>query len=744
MSELQNLTRVQALLAASKKKAQEAPQVPPAPVPATPAPAPAPPLKASLAILESIKRRQAELAKMQETKVAAGIPTNASTNTGTSKGTSLAATNAANLAAKLRVQAALAAKKAQPPKEVELVLPARVAESESTPTPVEGTLILSSEPRSKSEITAEDLNPKQATAVSLAEQGKSFVLIGSAGSGKTTTTRIIAEVLHASGKIANIRTGQDTKYMLPDKPAVAVISFTNQAVTNIKEAMPTEYKSQCFTAHKLLEFKPTYFELEDENGDVRNSMRYVPSRTSMNPIPKLDVLIVEEAGNVGIDLYDLVDAATPASKVEILLGDLNQLPPVFGDAILGYKLLEYPVVELDHIYRQETDSPIKKFTYAILEGRPLSDLQVQKFEVAGELEFKPFKLRKEPDDALRDAGQHFRNLAEAHFRHEKDGTTPASPLDTFNYEEDVVLIPYGKGFGSIELAKHIAQAVSTALESPTFEVIAGFIKYYYAVGDIVYWDKNKWRIADIVRNADYIGKSPQPASTKLDRWGMHSDVREQLELMAEQKQMDLEAQFELIANLSMSAENDTAFHQASHTIILESLGDPDRGNAEISRTGDITKMYFAYALTVHKSLGSEWGKVFCLFHHSHSTMIQRELLYTACTRARKYMRVYYSGEHRGKGNDSVFQKGIISQRIPGNNLEAKLKYFRDKLLAEALKAENRKAQAVGRSPDINSVLNRPIPELAAEMLQLIRDKKNPLGAPKPSSDDQDNQDEEIF
>lgn len=723
------LTRVQQLLAAQKSaKPPESAQPKP---PVTPPTVPTPPT-ASASILAAVRKRQEALAAKSASLATSALPN--STQTGKA---ALATATAATLAAKLRVQAALQARAALPAKEVELVLPTRVQEDKSVPAPVEGTLLPASAPRSKHEITAQDLNPKQALAVSLAEQHKSFVLIGSAGSGKTTTTRIIAEVLHASGKISNIRATNETKYLLSGKPAVAIVSFTNQAVTNIKEAMPSEYKSQCFTAHKLLEFKPVYFELEDEEGSFRKTMRYVPTRDAMNPIPQLDVIIVEEAGNVGIDLYDLVDAATPDSKIEILLGDLNQLPPVFGDAILGYKLLEYPVVELSHIYRQESDSPIKKFTYALLEGRPLSDAKVQQFEVPKELEFKPFKLRKEPDAALVDAGNYVRTLTESYFQHEKAGTTPENPLDVFNYEEDVILIPYGKGFGATELAKHIAQAVSTALESPTFEIIAGFTKLYYAVGDIVYWDKNKWRIVDIIKNADYIGKSPQPASTKLDRWGVHADLKEQLALIAEQKQEDLEAQFELIAKLSMDAQNDTAFHQASHSIILESIGDLERGNAEVSRTGDIAKMYFAYALTVHKSLGSEWNKVFCIFHHSHSTMIQRELLYTACTRARKYMRVHYSGEHRAKPNDSVFQKGILSQRIPGNNLEAKLKYFKDKLLAEALKAETRKAQAEGRSPDVGTVLNRPIPELAAEMLQVIRDKKNPLGAPKSDSDDEE-------
>lgn len=43
----------------------------------------------------------------------------------------------------------------------------------------------------------------------------------------------------------------------------------------------------------------------------------------------------------------------------------------------------------------------------------------------------------------------------------------------------------------------------------------------------------------------------------------------------------------------------------------------------------------AYALTIHKSQGSEWGWVVVVCHSSHSRMLSRQLLYTAITRAKK-------------------------------------------------------------------------------------------------------------
>jgi exodeoxyribonuclease V alpha subunit len=76
-------------------------------------------------------------------------------------------------------------------------------------------------------------------------------------------------------------------------------------------------------------------------------------------------------------------------------------------------------------------------------------------------------------------------------------------------------------------------------------------------------------------------------------------------------------------------------------------------------------------LTVHKSQGSEWEKVFLCLHQSHAVMLQRELLYTAVTRAKKELVVICE--------DDTFVKGIESQRIKGNTLEEKAEFFKGKI-----------------------------------------------------------------
>jgi superfamily I DNA/RNA helicase len=90
----------------------------------------------------------------------------------------------------------------------------------------------------------------------------------------------------------------------------------------------------------------------------------------------------------------------------------------------------------------------------------------------------------------------------------------------------------------------------------------------------------------------------------------------------------------------------------------------------VSTAAEINGLLFGYALTIHKSQGSQWKKVYCIFHNSHNRNLQRELLYTAITRAQKELFVICEPES--------FIQGVLSQHIVGNTLEEKAKFFIEK------------------------------------------------------------------
>ena len=91
-----------------------------------------------------------------------------------------------------------------------------------------------------------------------------------------------------------------------------------------------------------------------------------------------------------------------------------------------------------------------------------------------------------------------------------------------------------------------------------------------------------------------------------------------------------------------------------------------------------------YATTAHKSIGSEWERVYCVFHHRHMGMMNRELLYTAVTRAKLFLQVIYDGQdlaNRAKLNTSVLEKAIVTPFIKGVTVQEKIDYLerKDKL-----------------------------------------------------------------
>ncbi len=581
---------------------------------------------------------------------------------------------------------------------VSLTLPNHIIESNLSPLPAAIQQVIE-EKRSKSQIRREDLNTEQLEAVSLAENLQPFCLVGSAGSGKTTTTRIISTSLYESGKIDTLDEG--TKFLPAGAPSIVFVSFTNQAVYNIREAVPEEFKSNCLTIHKLLEYAPVFYDIPDGLGGTKKTMRYEPQRHSGNRINGIKVCVVEESGNIPVDLFDRLTAALPFKTVYIFLGDLNQIPPVFGDAILGFKLLELPVVELKQSYRTDTDSPIRKFAYRILEGKPIPDSEVLTYHTPGKLEFIRFKDRVDPEVAVEQMGKHLQGLVRT---------------GEYNPEEDVVLTPYKVKFGTIELNKYIAQTRTDQLKEVTYEIISGFTKLYHAIGDIIYFEKTKWEIVDIQKNHHYAGKSPQPPSRNLNRWGINTDHAEYEKLAAAQQSDDLEALFNSLAKTDQS--NEAALRQASHTLTLRDCAG-EKPETTVTDTGDFNSIYLAYCLTVHKALGSEWKRVFIIFHHSQGKMVNREILYTAETRARDFCRIYFYGETPDKRNGSCFQGGVINQAIPGTGLAAKLDYFRKKLKVQAIKLMAAIAKREGEKLDLAQINKKN----QAELVEFVRHGK---------------------
>jgi exodeoxyribonuclease V alpha subunit len=86
--------------------------------------------------------------------------------------------------------------------------------------------------------------------------------------------------------------------------------------------------------------------------------------------------------------------------------------------------------------------------------------------------------------------------------------------------------------------------------------------------------------------------------------------------------------------------------------------------------GDLDELVLAYAMTIHKSQGSEYPAVIVIMHTQHYVMLQRNLLYTAITRGKKLvllMGVPYAVDQAIKTNTVRERRTGLAERLMGHD-----------------------------------------------------------------------------
>lgn len=503
-------------------------------------------------------------------------------------------------------------------------------------------------------------NSAQSEFIRIAESGTSAVLIGAAGTGKTSCMNGAITALIQSGRIPIISDNDSHKYISLGTPGIIACSYTRRAVANLRKAMPEDMRSNCITIHKLLEYQPVdYYIVDPESGEEKKSMKFAPTRNSYSPLPRdIRCIIIDEASMVSVELFNQLVDALPHRVQFIFLGDIQQLPPVFGSAVLGYKMLEFKCIELTEVYRQALDSPIISYATKIKSGEEFLISEKMCLEgkdsegnLKGKLTFHPWKKKLTGENAC---------LTFAKF------ITVALDAGGYNPDEDMILLPFNKAFGTEEINKSIANHIARKQGRTVWEVVSGFNRLYFSVGDRVLYDKEDAIITHIAHNESYTGAKPKKESTTLDYWGYDSNTSAEEEDYYSEH--DVDKMLDQMAAMAGSPVEDRV-RQASHIITVQML---DTGQEiAVDTASTLNSLLLSYALTVHKAQGSEWQKVFFILHQSHATMTQRELLYTGLTRAA--FEAYVLCE------PDTFVKGVRSQKIKGNTLAEKAEYFKGKL-----------------------------------------------------------------
>lgn len=577
-------------------------------------------------------------------------------------------------------------------------------------------------------------NEQQAQAIKLfGLEGKSGCLIGPAGTGKTTTMRATINAAILSGRIPILSESIAHKYLSGGVPGIYGGSFTRIATRNLRNNFPADLQCNVHTIHRLLEFEPEMITVFDEVKKTDKVIRiFKPTRHKFRTLPsQLKCFFLDETSMIGVRLHGyLEDAIHPQAQAQIVyIGDIAQIPPVMDDAILGYKMLEFIpqglLVELTQVYRHA--GAIVHLANKIRVGKTIPNSEDiadhdNKKQYPDERYMLPYHAnpRKLPFKYTAHAFKRdgWQQIGDKDFRKEEDGSlvtikfwknrldgevgqlralqnlgvyepaTEEKPAQlgffireieagSYNPLTDMILIPYNKSVGTLELNKYIANYLGRMRKAEVHEVIAGYQKHYLAIGDKVFYEREEAIITKIVHNAMYAGKLPQPAAVTLNRWG-HNEAGQATSKDANGNVDDLE----LMLSINISDNEEERKNQASHIISVRKLIDHKEGEVQdpedddtIQTAAEINSIIGGYALTIHKSQGSQWPKVYCVFHNSHNRNLQRELLYTAITRAQKELYIIAEPE--------TFIQGVLSQHIVGNTLAEKAEYFKGKVIENA-------------------------------------------------------------
>lgn len=370
------------------------------------------------------------------------------------------------------------------------------------------------------------LSPQQRQAVLDALRHGVMVLTGGPGTGKTTILRVLLACLEGAGL------------------KVELACPTGRAAQRLREATGRPAR----TVHRLLEFGP----VEGEG------FRF--QRHEERPL-EADAVIVDEASMLDLPLAaHLLRAIAPGTRL-VLVGDVDQLPPVGP----GYPLRDIirsgviPVARLTHIFRQAERSLIVTNAHRILRGEePIAN------RAAGDFFFIECGHPEQVAETVRDLN--VRRLPRY--------------LDCDPIEDVQVLSPMRRSVtGADELNRMLQAALNPAGSAGP---AAGGVAPALRVGDKVMQTRNNYEKA--VFNGD-IGRV-----------------------------------------VDMDREAGTVWVR---------FPQPDGPQVVAYGPGETDELELAYCITVHKSQGSEYPAIILPLTTQHYMMLQRHLLYTAVTRARR-------------------------------------------------------------------------------------------------------------
>lgn len=316
-------------------------------------------------------------------------------------------------------------------------------------------------------------------------------------------------------------------------------------------------------------------------------------RNAQNPLDA-DVIIVDEMSMVDIYLMNsLLDAVTVGTRL-IMVGDVNQLPSVGPGSVLKdvIESEQIPVVRLTRIFRQASESDIVVNAHKINRGE----------QVILDNKSRDFFFLKRQDANV------IISIVIQLIREKLPRYVDAEPYDI------QVLTPMRKGLLGVERLNRILQEYLNPPDRNKREHEQG--ETIFREGDKVMQIKNNYQLEWEIR-----GKYGIPVEKGVG-----------------------------IFNGDMGVVREINLHTERITVEFD-----EHRMVEYPYAG-LEELELAYAVTIHKSQGSEYPAVVMPLLTGPRMLMNRNLLYTAVTRARKCVTIVGDPNTFGQMIDNIVEQ----------------------------------------------------------------------------------------
>ncbi len=494
------------------------------------------------------------------------------------------------------------------------------------------------------------LSEEQAHAATEIVQHPFSILTGGPGCGKTTTTRVIVRLLESMGR------------------QVLLAAPTGRATQKMSEVIRREAK----TLHRLLEWKMGAFQKNEET-----------------PL-KADFLIIDECSMLDISLSAALLKATPGGCQVLFIGDADQLPSIGAGNVLRDIISSniIPCFHLTQVFRQAQQSSIIRFAHQINQGQ--LPAITSPFKKPQSWENKTDCLFIDSDEATQ-AQLGFITRVKRFFdwktsELEQLNTTEETPFE-FRTQE-TIQSAYEQEFTIPKQFEHVQldRLHKTDNKIASFKAV---------IKKIHPWSSLHYNLTclDVIVKL-YLDWIPKYHGTETEIQILTPMTRGSLgtanlnKVLQEKANPSKSGKYQLQIGERIFREGDRVIHRRNNydlNVFNGDIGkitaiDTENLTCEVSfypnsrtvryKKEDLMELDLAYAITIHKSQGSEFKAVIIPVLTQHFKMLHRNLVYTGLTRAKKL--AIFVGTRKAlamaiRQEDSRQRQTALKQLIKPNN-----------------------------------------------------------------------------